>query len=123
MCRELSATGVREPEFRLVAFIMKATVIANILAEEQGETTQTTTPTDVMQKISPVQKEILVLIKDNAYTSRSEIIQKLGKIMEDGVKYSLKVLQQKGLLRRVGADFGGHWELIGNLNFIRDEKK
>jgi len=68
---------------------MKATVIANILAEEQGEATQTTTQTDVIQKISPVQKEILVLIKDNAYISRSEIIQKLGKIMEDGVKYSL----------------------------------
>ncbi len=158
MCRELSATGVREPEYRLVAFIMKATVTANILADEQEETTQTaqnitqtapnttqtvqnttqtttqtaqnitptaqnTTPTVAKQKISPVQMEILTLIKDNAQISRAEITQKLGKITEDGVKYNLKVLQQKGLLRRVGGDFGGRWELIGNLNFIRDEKK
>ncbi len=59
--------------------------------------------------------EILALIKDNAQISRSEITQKLGKITENGVKYNLKVLQQKGLLRRVGATFGGRWELIGNI--------
>ncbi len=155
MCRELSATGVREPEYRLVAFIMKATVTANILADEQEKTTQTaqnttpttqnttptttptaqnttptttptaqnTTPTIAKQKISPVQMEILALIKDNAQISRSEIAEKLGNITIGGVKYHLNILRQKGLLRRVGATFGGRWELIGNLNFIRDEKK
>ena len=36
MCRELSALGVKEPQYNLVAFIMKATVCANILDEGQG---------------------------------------------------------------------------------------
>ena len=40
MCRELFATGTKEPQYHLVAFIMKATVHANVL-EERHETTQT----------------------------------------------------------------------------------
>lgn len=39
MCRELSALGVKEPQYNLVAFIMKATVCANVL-EEWQETTK-----------------------------------------------------------------------------------
>ena len=39
MCRELSAIGTKDPQYHLVAFIMKATVWANIL-EEWDETTQ-----------------------------------------------------------------------------------
>lgn len=35
MCRELSAVGTKEPQYHLVAFIMKATVWANILDEGQ----------------------------------------------------------------------------------------
>lgn len=31
MCRELTAAGLREPQYRLVAFIMKATVYANAM--------------------------------------------------------------------------------------------
>ena len=35
MCRELSALGVKEPQYNLVAFIRKATVCAKILEEGQ----------------------------------------------------------------------------------------
>lgn len=63
-------------------------------------------------KITSVQKLILDYIQQNPKSSRTEITAKLGSITEDGVKYNLKVLQQKGLLRRVGPDFGGHWEII-----------
>ena len=43
MCRELSAMGTKEPQYHLVAFIMKASVWANVLEEGQ-ETSQTTNP-------------------------------------------------------------------------------
>ncbi len=65
-------------------------------------------------KITSVQKLILDYIQQNPKSSRTEITAKLGSITEDGVKYNLKVLQQKGLLRRVGPDFGGHWEVISD---------
>ena len=35
MCRELSAIGTNEPQYHLVAFIMKASVWANLLEEGQ----------------------------------------------------------------------------------------
>ena len=35
MCRELSAIGTKEPHYHLVAFIMKASVWANVLKEGQ----------------------------------------------------------------------------------------
>lgn len=50
MCRELSATGTKEPQYHLVAFIMKASVWANVLEEGQEnilsdqETTQKNYP-------------------------------------------------------------------------------
>ncbi len=41
VCRELSALGVKEPQYHFVAFIMKATVCAKVL--EKGQ--ETTIPT------------------------------------------------------------------------------
>lgn len=38
MCRELSAIGTKEPQYHLVAFIMKASVWANLLEERQEKT-------------------------------------------------------------------------------------
>ena len=40
-CRELSAVGVREPQYNLVAFIMKATVCAKVLDEGQEKEHET----------------------------------------------------------------------------------
>ncbi len=38
MCRELSAIGTKEPQYHLVAFIMKASVWANLLEEGREKT-------------------------------------------------------------------------------------
>ena len=58
MCRELSALGVREPQYNLVAFIMKATVCANVLDEGQ-ETTQKNCPetTKTDQKLQEIDQK------------------------------------------------------------------
>ena len=58
MCRELSALGVREPQYNLVAFIMKATVGANVLDEGQETTRKNsskTTKTD--QKLQEIDQQ------------------------------------------------------------------
>ena len=41
MCRELSAIGTKEPQYHLVAFIMKASVWANVLEEGQEKARST----------------------------------------------------------------------------------
>ena len=51
MCRELSAIGTKEPQYHLVAFIMKASVWANVLAEgqETAREGQENNPSDPME--------------------------------------------------------------------------
>ncbi|MBI4668724.1 MAG: hypothetical protein HY747_06000 [Elusimicrobia bacterium] len=34
------------------------------------------------------------------------------RISEDGIKYHLRQMQRKGLVRRIGPDKGGRWEVI-----------
>jgi len=65
-----------------------------------GETTQKT------------EERILKLIAENPTVSRTEISEKLGDITANGVKYQLKKLQKKDILKRIGADKGGHWEIV-----------
>ena len=68
MCRELSAIGTKEPQYNLVAFIMKATVWANVLEEGQENTIydQKRPESDkISDHISDHIKIILELIKEN----------------------------------------------------------
>ena len=75
--------------------------------EETGEkTTQKT-----IQKTTQKQKGILLHLQENPQASREEIAKNIKGITESGVKYNLKALQKKGLLKRVGSDKGGRWEV------------
>ena len=129
MCRELSAIGTKEPQYHLVAFIMKASVWANVLeGQEKARERQEDIPSDqiegdITQKlprnypettrkqdidITPVQKEIIDFLLLHPFAGRKEISSNLGSLSEDGVKYNLKVLQQKGIIKRIGPAKGGY---------------
>ena len=47
-------------------------------------------------------------------SSRRAIAEKLGDITEDGVKYQLNKMKSQGLIKRIGPDKGGHWQLAEN---------
>ena len=132
MCRELSAIGTKEPQYHLVAFIMKASVWANVLeGQEKARERQEDIPSDeaegdITQKlprnypettqkqdvdITPVQKGIIDFLLLHPYAGRKEISSHLGSLSEDGVKYNLKVLQQKGVIKRIGPAKGGYWKV------------
>ena len=110
MCRELSAIGTKEPQYNLVAFIMKATVWANVLEEGQENTISDQKRPESDQKSDQI-KMILELIEENPYISRSEISRKTG-LHESSVKRRLKMLVDKGIIQRIGSDRGGHWKII-----------
>ena len=125
MCRELSAIGTKEPQYHLVAFIMKASVWANVLEghpsdKAEGDITQklprnypeTTQKQDV--DITPVQKGIIDFLLLHPYAGRKEISSNLGSLSEDGVKYNLKILQQKGVIKRIGPAKGGYWKVLSD---------
>ena len=136
MCRELSAIGTKEPQYHLVAFIMKSSVWANVLEDGQetvregqdnnpsgpieGETTQKNYPEKLprktTQKISSIQKRIVDFLRNNPQASRSEIATYISSITEDGVKYHLKVLQDKAVIKRIGPDKGGYWKVLSKAS-------
>ena len=112
MCRELSAIGTKEPQYHLFAFIMKASVWANLL-EEGKEKTICDQKRPESDQISDQIKMILELIKEKPQISRNEISHKMG-LHESSVKRRLKMMVDKGIIQRIGSDKGGHWQISNN---------
>ena len=56
-------------------------------------------------------QKTLELVRQNSLITISELAQQTG-LSEPGIKKHLKKLQQQGLLKRIGPDKGGHWEVI-----------
>ena len=90
----------------------------NLLLGETGElknrhmvinaATQKTT-----QKNEPTtQKKILDYLKEHPETTRKKLAEILGTITEDGVKFHLAKLQEKGLLKREGGRKEGKWIVL-----------
>ena len=57
------------------------------------------------------QQKILNLIKQNPNITTQEMSDLIG-IDRSNIWRNMKKMQQKGLIRRVGPDKGGHWELL-----------
>ena len=91
MCRELSALGVREPQYNLVAFIMKATVCANVLDEGQ--------------------EKILEIIRQDPHISVSSIAEQCEMSVKS-VRNLIDGLRADNILARIGPDKGGYWEIL-----------
>lgn len=103
----LCENGNKAAEFdvsKLTAFCV------NVYSNEDNilrTTTQTTT-----QTLSDVQKLIVEYILNHPNASRKEIAASINGITENGVKYHIQKLQKIGVIKRVGADYGGHWEVV-----------
>ncbi|MDE6523413.1 MAG: putative DNA binding domain-containing protein [Muribaculaceae bacterium] len=95
--------------------------------QTEDHTTQTTTQTDQKSTQTEdhttqteasltltVQEQIIEELRKNPNLSRKELAKIITSVTEDGIKYHLKKLQERGMLRRIGANFGGYWEIIIN---------
>ena len=73
--------------------------MGNNIAETTQKTTQKTT------------RKIIELIRNYPEITTEELSEKCG-VTKDGIKWQLKKLKSQGIIRRVGPDKGGHWEII-----------
>lgn len=80
-------------------------------------------PKNLHLDLSSTQKDTIEFLLQNPNASRVEIASQLGNINEDGVKYNLKVLQEKGVLKRIGPAKGGYWEVIKPQSQESDNKE
>jgi len=62
-------------------------------------------------KISKTQEKIIMEISKNNNLTQKELA-KILKVNERTIQRNTVILQEKGLLKRIGPAFGGHWEVI-----------
>ena len=65
----------------------------------------------VNEKVNERQKKIISAVASNPYVTQSELASTLG-ISLVHINKNMKKLQVLGIIRRVGPDKGGHWEVI-----------
>lgn len=83
-------------------------------AQTTQTTTQTTAQTGIHRsfELTDAQMRIVEYLREHPSASRREIVENSGiAISEDGVKYNLARLQDLHRIKRVGPDYGGHWEV------------
>lgn len=54
---------------------------------------------------------MLRLIKENPSITRKELANLLNLTVK-GIDWNIKQLKDAGILRRIGPDKGGHWEVV-----------
>ena len=88
---------------------MGNTTQKNMDSTHKGEFTTQKRPNPTRKKENSTQKKILEYLRVHPQATRLEVSKALGDITEDGVKYSIARLQEKGLLGRVGGRKQGEW--------------
>ncbi len=72
---------------------------------------------NVQKSVQKSVQKILSFIEENPSITTQEVAILLG-VNRSGVARHIKKLQEQGILRRVGPDNGGHWEIINRQNPI-----
>ena len=78
--------------------------------EKSGITTEKTTEKSGITTEKTTEK-IVRLMKENPQITNKELADACG-ITEDGVYWNTKKLRKNNIIRRVGGDKGGHWEVL-----------
>ena len=65
----------------------------------------------VTEKVTENQRKILSVVAQNSRATQDEIAQMVG-ISRVHTAKNLKKLAEMGLVKRVGPDKGGHWEVL-----------
>lgn len=123
--KKCSEYGLKRPDFhqdedfKVTFWRNESEIVANsdtvtgetVLQETTQKTTQETTRKTTRKTTQKTTQKILECIMDNEFVSRKDLAEMCG-ISQDGIKWQLRQMQQQGLIRRVGPDRGGHWEII-----------
>jgi predicted HTH transcriptional regulator len=64
----------------------------------------------LVERLAESQKQILKLVQSNPNISKKELAFKIG-ISTTAIDKNISSLKKKGLLKRIGPDKGGYWEV------------
>ena len=97
-----SANSTKFIEFMLSIIL---TTIEEIIATEKKVTVKVT------QKVTVNQKKIIKSIKENPNITQEKLAEIVG-ITRKSIIANMKQLQENGLIKRIGADKNGYWQII-----------
>ena len=129
MFREMAEAGNPAPEYKQVEFMVKVR-LNSALREETVENDreksrektdgvgikETVNVTEkvnekVKEKVNERQRLIISAVSENPHITQSELA-KILNITVVHINKNMRKLQELGIIRRVGPDKGGHWEVI-----------
>lgn len=113
------AVGLPEPEYGTDGLFVWITFRRPIATQQESDKTDgengvvDTTPKTTPKTTSKTTRMILELIKQNASITRKEMAERCG-ISINGIKWQIRQLQEYNIIRRIGPNKGGHWEIIND---------
>ena len=81
-------------------------------ATQKEEKTTLKGKSTTQKPLNATQKRILEYLSIYPKATRREVADAFGDITEDGVKFNIGLLQQYGVLKRVGGRKNGQWVVI-----------
>ena len=129
MFREMAEAGNPAPEYKQVEFMVKVRLNSALREDTMEKTVEKSREkTDgvgnketvnvtkkvnkkVNEKVNEKQRLIISAISENPHITQSELA-KILNITVVHINKNMKKLQEKGIIRRVGPDKGGHWEIV-----------
>lgn len=100
----MQAAGLKEPVFEMTTFFR------TIFYRSPEYALKSTTKKGTEKSTEKSTEKIIAAIKDNSSISAQQIAQLLD-ITSRAVEKHLSNLKNNGVLKRVGPDKGGHWEI------------
>jgi ATP-dependent DNA helicase RecG len=110
MREAVAAAGLPPPKITQTTFftiMFKRPLPEGIVAEDKKKPLGAR----VTERVTENQSIIIREIKSNKYTTVSKL-SKIAGISKRRIKENIRVLKNKGIIRRIGPDKGGHWEIV-----------
>lgn len=67
-------------------------------------------------RLSSLQKSMVMYLYENPTAGRKELSEKIEGLTESKAQYHLRKLQKDGIIKHIGSDRGGHWEVLISIN-------
>lgn len=110
ICDACDAYGSPRPEYT----VYPEDIMVMFKAKEMPKTVPVADGDDVEKRPETTEKtteKIINCIENNPQITTAEL-SKYCNLTVDGINWQLRQMKQKGLIRRVGPDKGGHWEIV-----------
>ena len=105
---------VRQLQRNAVLFVNLKQWVIGIFTSGNTENFHETTLVghETTKKTSSIQDEIINCLQNNPYATVKEVQMQFKSMTIDGIQYHIKRLKSMGLLKRIGPDKGGYWQVM-----------